>query len=143
LVAVCRRPSPKSMASHPTHTPNPHPSPITHPRPPITHPRPPPTVANPLTDKEPIALMMSDSTNVLAPGRTTSERTVEDALVRRVMGHAGKGRVICTQVRARARARVYVCVFAWLCECIPVWGACGWEDRRAGVAREARRGVCE
>lgn len=41
--------------------------------------------------------MMSDSTNVLSPGRTTSERTVEDALIRRVMGHNGKGRVICTQ----------------------------------------------
>jgi hypothetical protein len=43
--------------------------------------------------------MMSDSTNVLAPGRTTSERVVEDALARRVLGHAGMGRVICTQVR--------------------------------------------
>jgi mRNA degradation ribonuclease J1/J2 len=45
--------------------------------------------------------MMSDSTNVLAPGRTTSERTVEAALAARVLGHAGKGRVICTQVRGR------------------------------------------
>lgn len=44
--------------------------------------------------------MMSDSTNVLAPGRTTSERVVENALAARVLGHAGKGRVICTQVRA-------------------------------------------
>jgi len=43
--------------------------------------------------------MMSDSTNVLAPGRTSSERSVEEALVRRVMGHEGRGRVICTQVR--------------------------------------------
>ena len=42
--------------------------------------------------------MMSDSTNVLAPGRTTSERSVEESLLRRVMGHAGRGRVICTQV---------------------------------------------
>jgi mRNA degradation ribonuclease J1/J2 len=41
--------------------------------------------------------MMSDSTNVLAPGRTTSERVVEEALMRRVMGHEGRGRVICTQ----------------------------------------------
>ena len=40
---------------------------------------------------------MSDSTNVLAPGRTTSEKVVEDALMRRVLGHQGKGRVITTQ----------------------------------------------
>ena len=42
--------------------------------------------------------MMSDSTNVLSPGRTTSERVVEDSLGRWVMSHQGKGRVICTQV---------------------------------------------
>lgn len=47
--------------------------------------------------KEGVALMMSDSTNVLSPGRTTSERDVEAALVKRVMGHHGKGRVITTQ----------------------------------------------
>lgn len=40
---------------------------------------------------------MSDSTNVLAPGRTSSERVVEDALMRRVMGHQGKGRIVATQ----------------------------------------------
>lgn len=39
--------------------------------------------------------MMSDSTNVLSPGRTTSEKVVADALVRNVM--AAKGRVITTQ----------------------------------------------
>lgn len=44
-----------------------------------------------------VALFMSDSTNVLSPGRTTSERDVEKALVNRVMGHQGKGRVITTQ----------------------------------------------
>ena len=49
--------------------------------------------------------MMSDSTNVLAPGRTTSERSVEESLVRRVMGHAGKGRIICTQARPLRRGR--------------------------------------
>ena len=43
--------------------------------------------------------MMSDSTNVLSPGRTTSERTVEDALVRRVLAHQNRGRVVVTQVR--------------------------------------------
>lgn len=42
---------------------------------------------------------MSDSTNVLAPGRTTSEAVVEKSLIQRVMGHQGKGRVITTQVR--------------------------------------------
>lgn len=41
---------------------------------------------------------MSDSTNVLAPGRTTSESLVETSLVNRVLGHQGKGRVITTQV---------------------------------------------
>eukprot|EP00897_Mesotaenium_endlicherianum_P003311 jgi/Mesen1/3007/ME000177S02277 len=39
--------------------------------------------------------MMSDSTNTLAPGRTTSEAVVTDALMRHVM--AAKGRVIATQ----------------------------------------------
>lgn len=41
---------------------------------------------------------MSDSTNVLAPGRTTSEAVVEKSLVERVLRHQGKGRVITTQV---------------------------------------------
>ena len=47
--------------------------------------------------KENVTLFMSDSTNVLSPGRTTSETDVEQNLVRRVMGHHGKGRVITTQ----------------------------------------------
>jgi beta-CASP RNase J family ribonuclease len=47
--------------------------------------------------KENVTLFMSDSTNVLSPGRTTSESDVEKNLVRRVMGHHGKGRVITTQ----------------------------------------------
>ncbi|CAK0785256.1 hypothetical protein CVIRNUC_008462 [Coccomyxa viridis] len=47
--------------------------------------------------KEGVALFMSDSTNVLSPGRTLSETTVRDALVTRVLGHEGKGRVITTQ----------------------------------------------
>ncbi len=46
---------------------------------------------------------MSDSTNVLAPGRTTSESLVETSLVNRVLGHQGKGRVITTQVRRAGR----------------------------------------
>uniref|UniRef100_A0A1J3H5W3 Ribonuclease J n=1 Tax=Noccaea caerulescens TaxID=107243 RepID=A0A1J3H5W3_NOCCA len=45
--------------------------------------------------KEGVTLMMSDSTNVLSPGRTTSEKVVADALARNVM--AAKGRVITTQ----------------------------------------------
>jgi mRNA degradation ribonuclease J1/J2 len=40
---------------------------------------------------------MSDSTNVLSPGRTLSEATVRDAMISRVLGHNGKGRVITTQ----------------------------------------------
>lgn len=47
--------------------------------------------------KENVTLFMSDSTNVLSPGRTTSEADVEKNLIRRVMGHHGKGRVITTQ----------------------------------------------
>ena len=47
--------------------------------------------------QEGVTLFMSDSTNVLSPGRTTSESDVEAALMRRVMGHHGKGRVITTQ----------------------------------------------
>lgn len=39
--------------------------------------------------------MMSDSTNVLSPGRTTSESVVADSLLRHIS--ASKGRVITTQ----------------------------------------------
>ncbi|KAL7161820.1 hypothetical protein ACSBR2_042316 [Camellia fascicularis] len=42
-----------------------------------------------------VTLMMSDSTNVLSPGRTLSEAVIADALLRRIS--AAKGRVITTQ----------------------------------------------
>ncbi|OMO84067.1 Beta-lactamase-like protein [Corchorus capsularis] len=45
--------------------------------------------------KEGVTLMMSDSTNVLSPGRTTSERSVADALLRHIS--STKGRIITTQ----------------------------------------------
>ncbi|XP_011024044.1 PREDICTED: uncharacterized protein LOC105125338 [Populus euphratica] len=45
--------------------------------------------------KEGVTLMMSDSTNVLSPGRTLSESVVADALLRRIS--AAKGRIITTQ----------------------------------------------
>ncbi|CAI7924278.1 unnamed protein product [Closterium sp. NIES-53] len=45
--------------------------------------------------KEGVTLMMSDSTNSLAPGRTTSESNVAGALMEAVL--AAKGRVITTQ----------------------------------------------
>ncbi|RHN63387.1 putative beta-lactamase [Medicago truncatula] len=45
--------------------------------------------------KEGVTLMMSDSTNVLSPGRTMSESVVADALLRHIS--AAKGRVITTQ----------------------------------------------
>lgn len=45
--------------------------------------------------KEGVTLMMSDSTNILSPGRTISETVVADALMRRIS--AAKGRVIATQ----------------------------------------------
>ncbi|KAK9668898.1 hypothetical protein RND81_13G094500 [Saponaria officinalis] len=45
--------------------------------------------------KEGVTLMMSDSTNVLSPGRTISESVVADALLRQIS--EAKGRVITTQ----------------------------------------------
>ncbi|KAL3631686.1 hypothetical protein CASFOL_024670 [Castilleja foliolosa] len=45
--------------------------------------------------KEGVTLMMSDSTNVLSPGRTMSETVVADSLLRHIS--AAKGRVITTQ----------------------------------------------
>ncbi|CAN1802291.1 Ribonuclease J [Linum perenne] len=45
--------------------------------------------------KEGVTLMMSDSTNVLSPGRTSSEAVVADSLLRHIS--AAKGRVITTQ----------------------------------------------
>lgn len=45
--------------------------------------------------KEGVTLMMSDSTNVLSPGRTISESVVADALLRHIS--SAKGRVITTQ----------------------------------------------
>lgn len=45
--------------------------------------------------KEGVTLMMSDSTNVLSPGRTTSEADVAKALMHRVL--KAKGRVVTTQ----------------------------------------------
>jgi mRNA degradation ribonuclease J1/J2 len=47
--------------------------------------------------KEGVALMMSDSTNVLAPGRTITEREVERNIFRKIAEHDGKGRVVATQ----------------------------------------------
>ncbi len=48
---------------------------------------------------------MSDSTNVLSPGRTTSEETVRKALMERVMRHQGKGRVVTTQFASNVHRR--------------------------------------
>lgn len=47
--------------------------------------------------REGVALMMSDSTNVLSPGRTVGEREVSENLLRKVAEHDGRGRVIATQ----------------------------------------------
>lgn len=44
---------------------------------------------------EGVTLMMSDSTNVLSPGRTVSESEVSKGIMKRVLGH--RGRVITTQ----------------------------------------------
>ena len=45
--------------------------------------------------KEGVTLMMSDSTNVLSPGRTISESNIKESMVQKVLAH--KGRVITTQ----------------------------------------------
>lgn len=50
-----------------------------------------------VTGREGVTLLMSDSTNVLSPGRTTSEAMVHKSLAARVMAHKGKGRIIATQ----------------------------------------------
>ena len=47
--------------------------------------------------QEGACLLMSDSTNVLSPGRTTSEADVGLAVANRMAQHHGKGRVIATQ----------------------------------------------
>ena len=49
-----------------------------------------------MAGKEGVALMMSDSTNVLTPGRTKSEQGVRSLLGHKVEGHNHKGRVIAT-----------------------------------------------
>lgn len=58
-----------------------------------------------LPGKEGVALLMSDSTNVLSPGRTTSEAGVRKAIMERVMGHQGKGRVVTTQFASNVHRR--------------------------------------
>ncbi|KAK9828609.1 hypothetical protein WJX72_001027 [[Myrmecia] bisecta] len=47
--------------------------------------------------REGVSLLMSDSTNVLSPGRTKGEAGVKQALIERVQRHNGKGRVVVTQ----------------------------------------------
>ncbi len=59
-------------------------------------------------------MFMSDSTNVLSPGRTTSEASVEQRLMQRVLAHQGKGRVIATQFASNIHRQVYqLCLIAF------------------------------
>lgn len=51
--------------------------------------------------------MMSDSTNVLTPGRTPGEAIVQDSLMQKVLDHQGKGRVVVTQVSLVGRDKHY------------------------------------
>ena len=60
-------------------------------------------------------MFMSDSTNVLSPGRTTSEASVEQRLMQRVLAHQGKGRVIATQFASNIHRQVH-------CLCLIVFG---------------------
>lgn len=46
--------------------------------------------------KEGVTLLMSDSTNVLSPGRTVSESIVRKSIIEKVELWNGKGRVIST-----------------------------------------------
>ena len=57
---------------------------------------------------------MSDSTNVLSPGRTTSEDVVEKAMIERVLGHQGKGRVLTTQFASNIHRSVWSSILAQL-----------------------------
>ena len=57
--------------------------------------------------QEGATLFMSDSTNVLSPGRTTSEASVEQRLMQRVLNHTGKGRVIATQFASNIHRQVH------------------------------------
>jgi hypothetical protein len=52
--------------------------------------------------------MMSDSTNVLTPGRTPGEAIVRDSLAQNVLDHQGKGRVVVTQVSAGMHTTIHV-----------------------------------
>eukprot|EP00879_Flechtneria_rotunda_P024034 GHRR01025456.1.p1 GENE.GHRR01025456.1~~GHRR01025456.1.p1 ORF type:complete len:155 (+),score=13.68 GHRR01025456.1:630-1094(+) len=72
-----------------------------------------------LPGKEPISLMMSDSTNVLSPGRTPGEAVVRDSLCQKVLDHAGKGRVVVTQVR---------CCIRLPTGCAQGWPGLGWQQ---------------
>ena len=47
--------------------------------------------------QEGVSLLMSDSTNVLSPGRTMSESDVGVNLANRIMGYKGQGRILVTQ----------------------------------------------
>ena len=64
-----------------------------------------PSLARALAGKEGVALLMSDSTNVLSPGRTSSEAGVRKAIMERVMRHQGKGRVVTTQFASNVHRR--------------------------------------
>eukprot|EP00210_Caulerpa_lentillifera_P006148 g5875.t1 len=46
--------------------------------------------------KEKVTLMMSDSTNVLTPGRSVSESTVQRSLMDHICGYKGRGRIVST-----------------------------------------------
>jgi len=91
--------------------------------------------------KEKVSLFMSDSTNVLSPGRTASEAVVHDAIVNKVMGHAGKGRVIVTQfasnlarlngVRTAAEASGRKICFVGAS--LHVYLEAAWQDGRAPI----------
>jgi len=62
-----------------------------------------------MSGKEPVSLMMSDSTNVLTPGRTPGEAIVKDSLMQKVMDYQGKGRVVVTQVGCSSVCSCWQC----------------------------------
>ena len=79
--------------------------------------------------------MMRDSTNVLSPGRTPSEKIVEDSLVSKVLKNKGKGRVIVTTFASNV-ARLRAAAEAGIANGRQVLIVGRAMERVVGVARE-------
>lgn len=92
--------------------------------------------------KEKVALMMSDSTNVLSPGRTSSERIVQDSIVQKVKGDESEGSM---ELRAARFRDIFRCRCQWfimeapqviLCLCCACSSASCWRLTAASTQRQ-------